>query len=140
MAKFTSMVQAVRYLADSHPNAIYVQPDLDLELPSMMFKPRCFYFEGKVSGGPDGSCGCILGQAIQLCDDPMKSTVSEMMKRNDLGGDISAGFEALSVLKILEGFATPEEIEWLYHVQFRQDNGDRWGRAVASADKYRPLT
>ena len=84
------------------------------------------YSVGDVEHGPEDTCGCLIGQALQRLDaDPNVLDTFDRLTPTDFFADL---FNADAPDTVYW------QVIWLDHVQAHQDNRYTWGRAVDVAD------
>ena len=108
------LIDAVRALADRHPDAVYEKGDAS----------GCSYTQGVAT---NGHMGCLIGQALVACG----VTRSELRSVQTQG--ISDVVEECLFTERF-GEADVSEEDWLRTVQDHQDDGWTWSDAVAYAD------
>lgn len=117
--KLSTVVRRVRRLAAKYPKAVYKAPE---------GAAVCYYNKGKVVNGPKVE-GCIVGQAIRGYN-PLRDP-------NDTFSAEILDFHTVHEFdREEEGF--DEMLSWLRRVQFGQDGGLSWARAVEAADQFHP--
>lgn len=107
-----SLVNAVRSLAEKSPDNIY--------MPAVRGE-KCKYSSGQCK---DGSCGCIVGQglaAIGLNPADFEDDNGRPPSAAKIVGDCSNVWS--------------KPASWLRRVQYYQDQGKTWSRAIILADK-----
>ena len=121
MIKSEDLIQQVRQLAQDAPTNLY-EGNKD--------KMGCSYVKGPCS---NGSVGCIIGQALILCDE----SLTEYLSHEDRS---TKQFELLHDIMFEDGMIelSLEDIEWIGDVQSRQDDGETWGDAVSKTDGVNP--
>ena len=110
MSKLTAelLVAEVRRLAAENPDATYFRN-----------ASTCSYLHGTAAGG----VGCIIGQAILAIDPDLRDFLRQV------------DGESISAISKRLGLSYGPEIQWLSRVQFKQDCGNPWGKAVSLANE-----
>jgi hypothetical protein len=114
------LISAVRQVAATQPDRIYVQGDSLL----------CNYLPNK-----NNPCGCIIGESLLLCgiDREILSESDALVASHESSGTY---WGAQDLSEILSGLVTSRALSsrWLRIAQARQDRGLSWGEAVRAAD------
>lgn len=113
------LIEAVRNLAAESPDNRY------------MGKSKCEYSRGRCT---NGSCGCIIGQAIRKIDTEVFGVIELREAQDRFVGGILGLTEYLKEREIVFD-CTDQERRWLIHVQSEQDCGKTWAVAVELADE-----
>lgn len=120
MITLKALEQAVRDLAKEYPNATYDNAGDD-----------CYYAMGTVTNGPPSE-GCIIGQALYMCDVGL-----DLDAMNDW---LPAGFGQLGPRLQSRGVLEEGDLSWFSKVQRVQDNEGTWAEAIEHADAIVLLT
>jgi hypothetical protein len=105
----TDVRAAICKLAAAHPDNTYQKPK---------GSNYCFYKKGDCS---DGSCGCIVGQAL-------------VSLNVDFYEKVNASAQAL--LEELGIMGDTRTMFWIGNVQTSQDGGSTWQEAITHADEW----
>jgi len=130
--KMSDMIEKCRELAKQYPEAWYERPEGG--------RRSCLYTGGRVIVDGEKVCdGCILGNAILLADPEFYSEKLSDEPHTGFGEFTEVAFD-WELVDIDGRHAVPTtrsemELDWLQCVQDRQDNGVKWGEAVAYADR-----
>lgn len=116
MTTATQVIEEVRRLAAEQPDFVYSEQE------GSDANEDCSYF-GCALGLTSGQA-CIVGQALASLDVDMSDL--KRQEDNGYGMDIGAALEQ----GVVEIPYNVEERAWLSNVQYHQDRGEPWGRAV----------
>lgn len=112
MYKTSEIVKSVREIVAERPEVSYLHV-------------YCHYTQKDAS---DGSCGCLMGQAIIK----RYPELEEKLKKTDNRACVPGiKYLLIEVLKFEELVG----VDWLVRVQALQDSGATWGRCVQLADE-----
>ena len=120
MTTATQVIEEVRRLAEEQPDFVYSEQE-------GAAGSECSYF-GCAIGNTAGQA-CIVGQAL----DNLYVDMSDLKRKEDNGYGI--GIAGALEWKVVDIPYTEREARWLGDVQYHQDLGESWARAVVLADK-----
>lgn len=121
------LIRTVIQFCKDRPDNVYTRPIKSSVSGSII---SCKYSAGDCK---DGTCGCVFGQALAFQGIDVKA-LDISAEKYVTGG---TGIEA--VLRHNNCAVTGIVRDWLLRLQGRQDNGDTWGEALASANVLHPI-
>lgn len=122
------VIEQIRAIATEHPHFVYTS--------QAQHRGGCSYVAASrhLGDGDERGVGCIVGQAMVRVGTTDTATL-RAWEENEDGGDVNDVVD-----KHPEWLADADEDEaaWMGAVQYEQDRGASWGRAVAAADQTYP--